>query len=92
LWKDANSWCTPNVDNGPSPYASGEPVRSSDDGRLVFSYRAVAGDTLIGVGERFCYPSAHLFYENDFHLDGFHPGVVIELRPGSGEFASNYRP
>jgi len=80
---DKSSWCVKAVDRGPSEYASGEVVRG--DGVHAFEYRVAPGDTLTGIGERFCFPPVHLSGANRDLInsyDALEPGTVLTLRGG----------
>ncbi|HVL62513.1 MAG TPA: LysM domain-containing protein, partial [Microbacterium sp.] len=65
---------------GVSPYASGE-VGFTADG-LIETYTVESGDTLIGIGQRFCVDYVTVGAYNDrFGTKAIQPGDVLILRP-----------
>lgn len=73
------------IDHGANDYASGTAI--FDEAGKITSYEVAAGDTLIGISERFCMADAHLFYANDMHVSGqgsqLAVGQVLILDPGA---------
>ena len=68
------------TDMGVSPYASGE-VGFTEDG-LIETYTVESGDTLIGIGQRFCVDYVTVGAYNDrFGTKAIQPGDVLILRP-----------
>ena len=68
------------TDMGASAYASGE-VGYTEDGR-VETYAVASGDTLIGIGQRFCIDYVTVGAYNDVFIGKqIQPGDVLILRP-----------
>jgi hypothetical protein len=68
------------VDMGTSAWASGE-VGYNAEG-LIETYTVAAGDSMIGIGERFCIDYVTVSGYNDrFGTNEIQPGDVLALRP-----------
>ena len=68
------------VDNGPREHASGE-VLYGTKGQIA-AYIVAPNDSMLAIGERFCIPDAHVFYQNSLHMQtGPHPGQTLVLDP-----------
>ena len=70
------------TDMGETEFASGD-VRFTPDG-LIDSYTVVPGDSLIGIGERFCIDYVTVGAYNDrLGSNAIQPGDTLVLRPNS---------
>ena len=68
------------TDMGANAYASGE-VGYTEDGRIE-TYAVASGDTLIGIGQRFCIDYVTVGTYNDVFIGKeMQPGDVLILRP-----------